>query len=45
MDFTIKESAITIHEVYLSFIEAGFSEWQALYLVGQMVRGVQGSAG
>ncbi|MEU6725485.1 hypothetical protein ABZ917_17400 [Nonomuraea wenchangensis] len=28
-------AAVSLHELYTSFIAAGFSESQALYLVGQ----------
>lgn len=31
------DSALRVHELYLSFISAGFNEPQALYLVGCIV--------
>lgn len=31
--------AINLHEVFESFIQAGFLREEALYLVGQMLRG------
>jgi len=42
---SLRESAVAMHEFYLSFLEAGFDESQALYLVGQLLRGSQGNAG
>lgn len=30
-------AAAGLHELYLTFVEAGFAESQALYLLGQMV--------
>lgn len=39
-------AAATMHEFYRTYVEAGFTEQQALYLVGQMltanIRGAQG---
>lgn len=32
------DAAISIHEMYTSFVAAGFSEQQALYLVAQTLR-------
>jgi hypothetical protein len=34
-----------MHEMFTSLMKAGFTEPQALYLVGQMLRGAGGSAG
>lgn len=31
------EAAAQIHEVFLSYVAAGFTEQQALYLVGQIL--------
>ena len=36
--FTLADSAVSMHEVYLSLVMAGFTEAQALHLVGQMLR-------
>ncbi|WP_198541185.1 hypothetical protein [Parafrankia soli] len=35
---SISESAVAMHEIFLSLQAAGFTEQQALYLVGQMFR-------
>ncbi len=32
------DAAITMHEMYISFVKAGFTEQQALYLVSQSLR-------
>jgi hypothetical protein len=32
----------SLHELYLEFVKAGFSEAQALYLVGQQIRAMAG---
>lgn len=32
------EAAISMHELYKSFVAAGFTEQQALYLVSQSLR-------
>jgi hypothetical protein len=32
------ESAVHMHEVFLSYVQAGFTEQQALYLVGQALK-------
>lgn len=38
--------AIHLHEVFASFIEAGFTRQESLYLVGQMLHGTtQGQSG
>lgn len=34
------ESAVSLHELYLSYVEAGFTEQQALYLIGQVLAGL-----
>ncbi len=34
---TLAEAAIGLHELYLSFINAGFTTDQAMYLVGEIV--------
>lgn len=34
---TILEAAMTLHEFFTSFISAGFTERQALYLVAMMI--------
>ncbi len=36
---SIAEGAVALHESYTSFLAAGFTEHQALYLIGQMLRG------
>jgi hypothetical protein len=33
----LTEAAVTLHEFFKSFIDAGFTEQQALYLLGQML--------
>lgn len=35
--------AVQLHEVYLTYTRAGFTEQQALYLVGKMVTASMGS--
>lgn len=35
----MQELGITLHEMFESIVKAGFTEKQALYLVGQAVRG------
>lgn len=35
----LKESAMQIHMLYESFVENGFSEKEALYLVGSLLGG------
>jgi hypothetical protein len=32
------EMAVSLHEIFLAYVAAGFTQSQALYLVGQMVR-------
>ena len=34
---TLEESAIGLHEYYLSLINAGFTDDQAMYLIGEIV--------
>ncbi|MCW2915520.1 MAG: hypothetical protein JWN52_3588 [Actinomycetia bacterium] len=34
----LAEGAAQLHELYLAFISAGFTESQALYLVGQQIQ-------
>ena len=34
-----REAAVQTHELFVTYTEAGFSESQALYLIGQMLRG------
>jgi hypothetical protein len=41
---SITESATAIHEIFLSLMNVGFTEPQALYLVAQMFRPQQGPA-
>lgn len=41
---SIAESATAIHEIFLSLMNVGFTEAQALYLVAQMFRPQQGPA-
>ena len=36
--FSIAESAVAMHEMFLSLVKAGFKERQALYLLGQIFR-------
>ncbi len=35
---SIADSAVGMHEVFVSFVDAGFTESQALMLVSRMVR-------
>ncbi len=39
---TLAESAIGLHEFYLSLTNAGFTDEQAMYLVGEIVAGAAG---
>lgn len=32
------DAAISMHQMYVNFVEAGFTEQQALYLVSQTLR-------
>jgi hypothetical protein len=32
------DAAVSFHEMFLNFVEAGFTEQQALYLVAQILR-------
>jgi hypothetical protein len=41
-DLTLDETSIHIHELYMSFQRAGFTEEQAFDLIKAMVRGTQG---
>jgi hypothetical protein len=34
------QGAAAVHEMYISYVAGGFTEQQALYLVGQYVRGL-----
>jgi hypothetical protein len=34
---SIAESAAATHEMFISYVAAGFTEPQALYLIGQML--------
>lgn len=36
-------SAVALHEMYLAYVAAGFTEAQALYLVGQILAAAQGA--
>ena len=38
MTFSMKESAIAVHEYFTSLQEAGFTEAQALYLTAEVVK-------
>lgn len=40
---SMADGAVGIHELFLSFVKAGFTEHQALYLVGQVLAGQAGS--
>jgi len=40
--FTLAETAIALHEFYLSLVEAGFDDEQAMYLVGEILA-IQGA--
>ena len=43
----LREAAVQTHELFKTYLDAGFTEQQALYLVGQMIRGAaqQGTPG
>lgn len=41
---TLSESAIGLHEFYLSLTNAGFTDDQAMYLVGEIVVGATGDS-
>lgn len=36
-------ASVQLHEQYLGYVKAGFTEAQALYLVGQIIRGLLGA--
>lgn len=36
--FTMRDGAIAMHEMYLSYVEAGFTEEQALELIKEAIR-------
>lgn len=36
---SMAEGAVGLHELFTSLVKAGFTERQALYLVGQVMRG------
>lgn len=36
--FTLKEGAMGVHEMYLSFRAAGFKWYEALYLIAHIIR-------
>ncbi|MEV7013287.1 hypothetical protein [Streptosporangium sp. NPDC051022] len=42
----LAQGAVQLHEVFVAYVEAGFTEQQALFLIGQMIqalaRGVTG---
>lgn len=39
----LAEGAAQLHELFSAYIGAGFTEQQALYLLGQIIRGVHGA--
>lgn len=42
----LAEGAAQLHELFLAYLNAGFSEGQALFLLGQMLQAsIKGSAG
>ncbi len=41
----MKESGIVVKGVYDGFVNAGFTESQALYLLGEMVKGISQGLG
>jgi hypothetical protein len=40
----LQESAAQVHEYHLSLVSAGFTEQQALYLTGQLIRALVAKA-
>jgi hypothetical protein len=42
--FPSAEGAVGLHDLFVSLVSAGFAERQALYLIGQMMQGVGGTA-
>jgi len=34
----LQEASTQIHEMYISYIDAGFTQHEALYLIGQMIQ-------
>lgn len=40
--FTMAESAAALHELFLSLMSAGFTEKQALIILGHMLAGAKG---
>jgi hypothetical protein len=42
----LAEAAMSLHELFIAYVAAGFTENQALYIVGQLVAGAhRGPAG
>lgn len=42
----LAEGAAQLHELFLAYIGAGFTEHQALFLIGQMIQAsIQGATG
>jgi hypothetical protein len=39
----LAQMAVQLHELYLSYVAAGFSEAQALYLVGKLIEASTGT--
>lgn len=37
IDLTLAQAAVALNELYLSLVEGGFTEEQALYLVGRLL--------
>jgi hypothetical protein len=35
--YTLKDTAVMTHEMFITYVEAGFTEHQALYLIGQII--------
>lgn len=38
----LRAAAQQLHELYTEYVRAGFTEQQALYLVGRLITGAQG---
>ena len=34
----LRQAAVQMHEMFKTYVEAGFTDHQALYLVGQMIQ-------
>lgn len=37
--YTMRESAVALHEYYTSLRDAGFKQNEAMFIIGQMIQG------